>query len=80
MPSRQAAVARRTQRPEPVGIVGYGLPAGHYTFGGPAADLVNCREKAGDHGTHLYRAPAGLGTEPAVVNRGAVDLGARRAR
>ncbi len=32
------------------------------------AELVECREEAGEHGAHLYRALAGLGTEPAVVD------------
>ncbi|TSD08756.1 hypothetical protein DP107_18465 [Haloglomus irregulare] len=32
------------------------------------AELVECREEAGAHDAHLYRALAGLGTEPAVVD------------
>ena len=28
------------------------------------ADLVECREEAGEHGAHLYRALAGLGPSP----------------
>ncbi|WP_144263482.1 helix-turn-helix domain-containing protein [Haloglomus irregulare] len=31
------------------------------------AELVECREEAGEHGAHLW-ALAGLGTEPAVVD------------